>query len=297
MTLIQLQYVLTVVEQKSINSAAKKLYVSQSSVSGAIKELETELGITLFLRNNRGISLTKEGEDFIIYAKNVMLQFNLLQEHFGENESKKKERFRVSLQHSNFAAREFANLISEYGLEGYEYSIIEGSTNKVIQDVKEYRSEFGFIQINENSKEMYLRHLARESLDFHLIGKRTAYAYFSPKHPLADREIVTYEDLEDYPYLKYEQDDNSSAYFYEDFVSNSSVNNVITTYDRGTMMDLVDRINAYAIGMGIVGRNSTDLVSVRIDSDDVYIVGYITRKETKLSDIGKVYLEKLKSYL
>jgi hypothetical protein len=72
---------------------------------------------------------------------------------------------------------------------------------------------------------------------------------------------------------------------------------VITTYDRGTMMDLVDRINAYAIGMGIVGRNSTDLVSVRIDSDDVYIVGYITRKETKLSDIGKVYLEKLKSYL
>ena len=128
MTLIQLQYVLTVVEQKSINSAAKKLYVSQSSVSGAIKELETELGITLFLRNNRGISLTKEGEDFIIYAKNVMLQFNLLQEHFGENESVKKERFRVSLQHSNFAAREFANLISEYGLEGYEYSIIEGST-------------------------------------------------------------------------------------------------------------------------------------------------------------------------
>lgn len=297
MTLIQLQYVLAVEEQKSINSAAKKLYVSQSSVSGAIKELETELGITLFIRNNRGIAPTKEGEDFIIYAKNVMLQFNLLQEHFSDDGSKQKERFRVSLQHSNFAAREFASLISEFGLDGYEYSIIEGSTNKVIQDVKEYRSEFGFIQINENSKEMYLRHLARESLNFHLIGKRPAYAYFSSKHPLANREVVTYEDLAEYPYLKYEQDDNSSTYFYEDFVSNSSVNNVITTYDRGTMMDLVDRINAYTIGMGIVGRNSTDLVSVRIDSDDIYIVGYITRKETKLSEIGKAYLEQLKSYL
>lgn len=297
MTIVQLQYVLAVKEYKSINAAAKKLYVAQSSISGAIKDLEEELGITIYARNNRGISLTKDGEEFIRYAKNVIYQYNLLQEHFTNDRKEHKESFRISLQHSNFAAREFADIIKKYGTENHEYSIIEGSTQKVILDVKESRSEFGFIQINADYKEMYLKYLAKESLEFHILGERPACVYMYSNHPLAHREIVTFEDLKDYPYLIYEQDDNSSTCFYEDVINSIGLNNVIRTYDRGTMLDMAGRINAYTIGMGIVSRNSDDLVSVRLDADEKYIIGYITRRGTELSEIGRDYLEQLKSYL
>lgn len=297
MTIVQLQYVLAVEEYKSINAAAKRLYVAQSSISGAIKDLEEELGIIIYLRNNRGITLTKEGEEFIRYAKNVIFQYNLLHDHYTNDKKTKKDSFRVSLQHSNFAAREFADIIKKYGTDKYDFSIIEGSTHKVINDVKEFRSEFGFIQINAEYKEMYLKYLSRESLEFHILGERPACVYLSTNHPLADKELVTFEELRDYPYLIYEQDDNSSNYFYEDGINSAGLTDVVITYDRGTMLDMVHRINAYTIGMGIIGRNSSDLVAVKLDCDDKYIIGYIMRRGSELSEIGRDYLNQLRSYL
>ena len=296
-TLLQLQYVLAVEEYKSINAAAKNLYVAQSSISGAIRELEKELGITIYFRNNRGISITREGEEFIRYAKNVILQFDLLRDHYDQKKNIEKKTFRVTFQHSNVAAREFADIINQYGFEKYEYSIIEGSTNKVIHDVKESRSEFGFIQLNLNNKEMIEKYLVKEALELHVLGERPAYVYMSPKHPLAHNEIVTYENLEKYPYLIYEQDDNSSTYFYEDIIDNIGFTNVIRTYDRGTMLDLVNRINAFTIGIGIVEKKSKDLIAVRLDSNETFIVAYITRKGALLSELGNLFLEKLKTYL
>ena len=132
---------------------------------------------------------------------------------------------------------------------------------------------------------------------YHKLGQRPVCVYLSPEHPLAGKEVVSFDDLKDYPFLVYEQDHNSSTYFYEDVISSIGFHNVIKTYDRGTMMDLVGRIEAYTIGMGIVGRKSKDLVSIRLDSDESYIIGYIKRPGTELSAIGKDYLTQLKSYL
>lgn len=203
MTLVQLQYVITVEEEKSINAAAKKLYVAQSSISGAIKDLEEELGIQIYNRSNRGITLTKDGEEFLKYAKNVVLQFKLLIDRYNRENVVYKEKFSVTLHHSNFAAREFAEIIKEFGTENFEYSILETSTQKVINDVKDYHSELGIIQINNYNKEMYMRFFNKEGIEFHTLGSCNVCVYLSKDHPLADRDMVDVTDLEDYPCLTY----------------------------------------------------------------------------------------------
>lgn len=297
MTITQLQYVLAVAEHKSINSAARMLYVAQSSVSGSIKELEDELGITIYNRSNRGITITKEGEELIRYAKNVIGQYQLILDRY-KNTVQRKYNFSVTSQHSVFAARPFAEIIKELGMDDYEYTLSETSTRRVIDDIKNYRSELGIIHISNYSKNMYEKLLAGEGLDFHLIAEFPICAYLAPTHPLAGRDSIEFDELEEYPCLLFEQDNNDSYYFYEEIVREDSYKNVIRTCDRGTHVDFMKTLNAYSIGIGIVpdDMEKDSLTSVRINSDEVINVGYIKRRETGLSKPGELYINKIKEY-
>ena len=299
MTLTQLKYALAVEQTKSFNAAAKSLYVAQSGLSESIRELETELGITIYNRSNRGISLTKEGEEFLGYARNVMLQYQLLVEHYNQDTARSKNHFSVTLQHSILASEIFAEIVRSFGMEEYEYSLLEASTNKVIEDVRNGKSELGILYMSRFNKEIYDSLFQMEGLKFELIAESGIYIYLLQEHPLAGQERVTMDDLADYQCLIFEQDNNSSFYFYEEtLMSEFRYQNVIKTYDRATQLDLIRHLDAYSIGTGKVSvpMQQLGLKILPLDSDERISVGYITRKGTELSAPGKAFISRIRDY-
>lgn len=299
MTLTQLKYVLAVEQTKSFNAAARELYVAQSGLSESIKALEDELGITIYNRSNRGISLTKEGEEFLGYARNVMLQYQLLDEHYHKGTIVSKNRFSVTLQHSMLTSEIFGKIVERFGMDDYEYSFLEASTNKVIEDVRNGRSELGFLYMSRFNKEIYDSLFQTEGLEFELIAESCVCIYVLKDHPLAGKDSVTMDDLADYPCLIFEQDNNSSFYFYEETINSEfRYQNVIKTYDRATQLELIRYLGAYSIGTGKVSSHMIEsgISIVPMDSEERITVGYIVRKGTELSPPGKDFIRMIREY-
>ena len=252
MTLNQIRNIVAVAEIKSINATAKSLFISQSSLSNSIKELEEELGIVIFQRSNKGIILTKKGEEFIGYARNILYYSNLLQSHFSP-ENRDKFHFGVTMHHSTVLVRLFAYLVKEFGMQDYSYSVFETNTQNVIEDVQNRKSELGLLYMTKYNEMAYEKRFWEAGLDFHIVAECPVCVYIAGNHPLADREEVGLEELEEYPCLLFEQG-NSSMFYYEEIFSDYEYKNVIKTRDRATAIDLILKKlgipyeNAYAIG-------------------------------------------------
>ena len=148
MTLQQLKYVTTVAQTGTISDAAKKLFISQPSLTKAVRELEKEMGITIFERTNRGIVISKEGETFLGYARQVLEQAALLEETYKKKAGRKQE-FSVSTQHYSFAVNAFVELIERYGSEKYDFCLRETQTYEIIEDVAQMKSEIGILYLND----------------------------------------------------------------------------------------------------------------------------------------------------
>ncbi len=298
MTIAQIKYVIEVAKTKSINAAAQALFISQSGLSTAIKELEEELGITIFNRTNRGISITNEGETFIRYANNVLLQYKLMEEkYFGSGEVKKT--FSVSMHHSTFATKIFAEIIREYGIKEYEYSLYETRTKTVFDNVSNAKSELGILYISSFNREYYSKVFKNANLSFEVLGSFPVCAYVGEQHPLADRKEITLSELEDYPCLIFDQDENSSFYFYEEIISAYEYKNIIRTSDRGTTLELMREIDAYSVGIGTFyeERHDKGLTAISIKTDEKIDVGFIKRIDSNLSKLGERYIELFKDYV
>ena len=212
MTLTQLRYAITISETGSFNKAAQILYVSQPSLSNAIHDLEDEFSITIFHRSGRGISLTNEGVEFITYARQVYHQYESLLDKFGKNGNLKKK-FGVSTQHYSFATKSFVEMVKKFNTAEYDFAIRETKTREVIDDVSTQKSEIGILYLSNFNKNMILKMLNSADLEFHHLINCQIYVYIYKEHPLAKKEIITFDDLKDYPNLSFEQGDNSSFYF------------------------------------------------------------------------------------
>ena len=214
MTLAQLRYAITVAGASSMNEAARKLFISQPSLSAAIKELEEEVGVELFKRTNRGISVTLEGEEFIGYARQVVEQYNLIESKYILKENTKKK-FGVSMQHYTFAVKAFVEMVKQFGMDEYEFEIHETKTYDVIEDVKNCKSEIGILYLNDFNKKVLTKLFHESAVEFHELLKCHIYVYLWKGHPLASKEEITLEELEEYPCLSFDQGHNNSFYFAE----------------------------------------------------------------------------------
>ena len=139
MTLAQLRYAITVANSNSMNEAARNLFISQPSLSSAIRELEEEIGVELFRRTNRGISVTPEGEEFLGYARQVVEQYELIESKYVSKEHTKKK-FSVSMQHYTFAVNAFVEMVKQFGMDEYEFAVHETRTYDIITDVKDLKA-------------------------------------------------------------------------------------------------------------------------------------------------------------
>ncbi|WP_442345890.1 LysR family transcriptional regulator [Eubacterium ventriosum] len=169
MTLQQLKYAITVAETGTITEAANKLYISQPSLTNAIHELEKEMNIIIFNRTNKGISISKEGEDFLGYARQVLEQAAILEDKYkGDNGGKKK--FCVSTQHYSFAVNAFVDLIKKFGQDEYDFSLRETQTYEIIEDVARMRSEIGILFLNDFNEKVITKIL--KSYDLELLENK-----------------------------------------------------------------------------------------------------------------------------
>ena len=297
MTLQQLKYVTTVAQTGTISDAAKKLFISQPSLTKAVRELEKEMGITIFERTNRGIVISKEGETFLGYARQVLEQAALLEETYKKKAGRKQE-FSVSTQHYSFAVNAFVEMVRQFGMDEYEFAVRETKTYEVIEDVKEFRSEIGIIYINDFNQKVLTKMIKESDLEFHPILDCGVYVYLWKGHPLANKEEISIEELEEYPCLAFEQGNYNSFYFAEEVLSTYEYKRLIRANDRATLLNLMVGLNAYTLCCGIIceGLNGEDYCAVKLKSNEHMTIGYLKRKGVALSPLGQKYLEEIRKY-
>ena len=297
MTLSQLSYVIAVASSSSMNEASKKLFISQPSISATIRELEEEIGINIFIRSNRGISLTPEGEEFVGYAKQVVLQYELIENKYITG-GKIKKRFSVSAQHYAFAVDAFAKMVEEFGMDGYDFAMYETKTYDVIQDVKKFKSEIGILYLNDFNRKIITKLLDENELEFHPLLDCGVYAYMWKKHPLDKKKRVTFDELNSYPCIIFEQGSNNSFYFAEEMFSTYQFNQTLRVCDRATGLNLMIGLNAFTVCSGIICEhlNGSEHCAVKLDSEDINTVGYIVRKGMAISPLGQRYIDEISKY-
>lgn len=295
MTLQQLKYVIEVARSRSISKAAQNLFISQPSLSNSLKELEKEMGITIFSRTNKGIMITPEGSEFLGYARQVVEQAELLENRYSNTQAP-QQNFSVSAQHYAFAVSAFVQLLKDYDRGEYEFTLRETKTYEIIDDVKKLRSEIGVLYVNEFNKKVIHKFLREGNLMFHELFEAKPHVFISSRNPLVNQSYVTLSDLRAFPYLSFEQGDYNSFYFSEEILSTLSRPKNIRVSDRATLFNLLIGLNGYTISTGVINHelNDDDIIAVPLKVDERITVGYITHKNVTNSTLANIYIQYLK---
>ena len=298
MTLQQLKYVVTTAKCGSITAAANELFIAQPSLTKAISDLEKEIGIVIFNRQSRGVTVSKDGEIFLGYARGVLEQTALIEEKYMGKDSTKQE-FAVSTQHYSFAVNAFVNLIKKYAGKTYDLSLRETETYEIINDVSRLRSEIGILYLNDFNEDVIKKILKIQGLSFTELFVAKPHVFVSNKNPVSKRNSVTFKDLEPYPYLSFEQGEHNAFYFSEEIFSTEVRSKNIRVRDRATLFNLLIGLNGYTVCSGIIDENlnGKNIVAVPLEAEGNMHIGYIKPYRSQLTKLGKAYVEELTALL
>lgn len=295
MTLQQMKYIIMIVKCGSITEAAKRLFISQPSLSNAVRDVEAETGIEIFQRSVKGITLTSDGTEFLSYARQIVEQAELMEQRYmGKKPSKKL--FSVSTQHYAFAVNAFVNVISALDTDEYELTIRETRTYDIIEDVKNFYSQIGILYLNDFNQRVITKLLKENHLVFTHLFTADPHVFISSSHPLAGCKKITLDNLENYPCLAFEQGEYNSFYFSEEILSTAPHKKIIHVSDRATLFNLLIGLNGYTICTGILNHNlnSDNIISVPLETDEKMNVGWIKNEKSDLSHFAVSYIEELK---
>lgn len=295
MTLKQLYYITTAADTGNITEAAKRLYISQPSLTAAIHDIEEEYGITVFLRSNKGITLTPDGEEFLGYARQILEQTWLLDERY-KGKGSGKLRFCVSSQHYSFVVEAFVKLLKQTGSSRYEFHMRETQTWEIIEDVAHLRSEIGVLYLNRYNETVIRKTLRDSDLEFTPLFRASPHVFIGKDNPLAAKEELTLEDLKPYPRLSYEQGSHNAFYFSEEILSTEDCDKDLVVCDRATLFNMLIGLNGYTICSGIISEelNGPNIVARPLKVDDYMQLGYILPKEIRPSALTSEYIRILK---
>ena len=298
MKLQQLKYIVCVAQCGSILEASKQLFVSQPSLTNSIKELEQEMNVTIFQRHNKGVILTSEGETFLAYARQVLEQASLLEDRFIHKKSH-RSKFSLSCQHYVFAVSAFMDVIKQYGNDQYDFTLRETKTHEIIEDVSNLKSEIGVLYTSSKNEEVIMKLIKQHDLVFTPLFKAKPHVFLAYHHPLADKEIITIDDLQPYPYLSFEQGEYNSFYYSEEILSSLDRNKNIKVRDRATMLNMIVGLNGYTICSGIISEqlNGERIIAKALNVDEYMNIGIITKKNVPLSIYAQAYIDSLKNYI
>ena len=304
MTIQQLKYIITISENGSLNKAAEVLFMTQPSLTSAVHELEKELGITLFNRGGKGVTLTNDGTEFLQYARQVVAQYDRLLEKYGRGGTLRKK-FGISTQHYSFAVKSFVEMVKQFDTDEYEFAIRETKTSEVIEDVTTGKSEVGILYLSDFNRKAIGKFLKSNQLEFHPLIQCEPYVYLWKGHPLAKQKSIRLAELRDYPCLSFEQGAGGSFYFAEEILSTYDYIRTIKATDRATMLNLMVGLNGYTLCSGIICEelNGPDYVAIAFEAEEEEIaagrmeIGYIVKQNMILSKLAENYIRELQHYL
>lgn len=294
MTMQQLKYAVTVAECGTISAAAEKLFISQPSLTAAIRELESEMGVTIFSRTNRGVIVSREGEEFLGYARQILSQAQLLQERFSGREQGEK-RFAVSSQHFNFTVLAFSRLVQNFRGPRYSFHFRETTTYEVLEDVSQLRSEVGILALNEDNERFLRRMFGKLGLEFTELKRVQAELFVSAEHPLAGRRFVTVEDVSPYPCITFEQGEHNGQFFFEGLSAVAAQSHkTICVRERATEYQLLRALNGFSPDVGVSAMYREEFVSLPLEPKQFHTIGYILRRDVTPSPMTLEYIQALR---
>lgn len=280
MTLQQLRYIVEISKYRSISKAAQSLYITQPSISKAIKDLENELDIIIFERTGRSIQFTADGIELLCYAKQLLEKVENIETRFSHKVTNSTFRFAISAQHYAFTVDAFITYLNSQEHEDYKLYIREGKTSEVIDDICTQRSDLGFISLSTTAEHFIMRILDSKGIEFHLIKNMKPHVFLSKNHPLAQFSKISINQLVDYPRLSFEQN-NDSLNFAEEVLTVDNSRNLVYVSDRATMNNLISHSLCYNIGSGCLldGIIEDSIISIPIeDHQDIMKIGWIKLK-------------------
>ncbi|MBR4768651.1 MAG: LysR family transcriptional regulator [Lachnospiraceae bacterium] len=303
MTIQQLQYILAAARAGSLNKAAEQLYVTQPTLTGAIREVEEEAKIRIFRRTSRGVIPTEEGEEFLRYARQVLQQYELLQDKYIHTQDR-RQKFTVSAQHYSFVTKAFIETVKQYGEGQFDFAIRETKTIDVIRDVGEQRSVIGVLFRSAHNKQVLARLLADNDLEFHKLIDSQAAVYLYRTHPLSQSRSITMEALKPYPCLSFDQGEASSSFLAEEILSEKEYPFLIRTTDRATNLNLMIGLNAYTLCPSIISEdlNGKEFVMIPFEEDAenqnaLMEIGYILKRGRVIDEITSTFIHEMKSVI
>ncbi len=298
MTLQQLRSFIAVAESGSISAAAHALFISQSSLSVAIKDLEQETGVIAFERSNRGITLTREGVELLGFARQVVEQADLMERRYTRVGSSSSQRLAISTQHYAFSVEAFLEFVGESEDDGYDFILRETRTGEIIDDVKDFRSDVGILYLSTFNERVLGAALADAGLRFTSLFQAQPHVFVGEGHPLAGRRTLAVEDLVDYPRYSFEQGSANSFYYSEEPLAELPHKKKIVIGDRGTLSNLLVHHDDYTISTGVLSSEMhAGIAAVPLETEERMNVGYLVHADRQLSVLAQRYLEKLQHFI
>ncbi|MGN0355135.1 MAG: LysR family transcriptional regulator [Muricoprocola sp.] len=303
MTLQNLKYMIEISNCGSFSQAARKLFVSQSTLSTAVKEVEESLGITLFHRTNRGITLTLDGEDFIRYAKDIVERTRYLEQRYTTRHTIPVH-FSISTQHLPFVVRSFAAFLNDLELSVFDMALRECDTLSVLNEVYNGRSELGILALQNSQINTVQTQMTAMDIQFHEITLLQNYVFLRKDHPLASKEKISLKDLEEYPFVTYDNETEISP-LSEELLMFTIINKNMHVSDRCTKIALIRKTNCFSIGPDLTNSNAdsfhagTGEIIAKSLSEDIgqLHLGYIHKNNYILSSLAQKYFSYLQKEL
>lgn len=297
MTIQQLKYILTAAEKGSITEAARALYISQPSLSSAIREVEKEAGLSIFNRCRTGIAPTKEGLEFLGYARQVLQQMELLESRYTGSQ-RPKQRFCISTQHYTFTANAFLELVRRFSQERYEFILNETQTHQILEDVRNRFCDLGVLFLSRSNEAVLHRAFDEYGLEFFELFPARPHVFIRRDHPLSQRERITLPELTPYPRLNFVQGVYESSSFSEELFSSLPSEKLIRVSDRAAIVNLMLGLDGYTISSGIFPSflQGDNIISIPIDLPEEMRIGYVLNRGQSLSELGTLYVEALMEY-
>ncbi len=295
MTLQQLKYIVTIAEKGTISKAASELFISQPSLTNAVKELENELQFAVFERTNKGVCVSSQGSEFLGYARQILQQYGLLEERYLKGKTS-SPRFSVSTQHYPFAVKAFVELIKQFDSNHYDFCLRETQTSEIIEDVSKLTSELGIIYKSNANEAIIDKMLKQNSLVYDYLFTVKPHVFLSKSNPLSAKKELSIEELSSYPYISFEQGSNNSFYYSEEILSEYVREKNIKISDRATLSNLIIGLDGYTVGTGMTNEdlNGKDIISIPLISDEVIRIGIIKRSNIRLSVYAEKYIQLMK---
>ncbi|MBQ9430395.1 MAG: LysR family transcriptional regulator [Kiritimatiellae bacterium] len=283
MTLQQLRYADAVATFGSISEAARRVFVTQPTLTESIRALEEELRVAIFTRSAKGVSVTREGEEFLASARQILDDASRITEKYT-GKAVRRPQFAVSCQHYAFAVEAFMEVVKANGADSYDFTLRETVTSEIIEDVARHRSEIGILYLSDRNEKPIRKILTKEELAFEELFSAKPHIFLGKKHPLAKKKAIALDELDAYPYISYEQGVENALYFSEEVMDAIDRKKNIRVRDRATMTNLILGLDGFTVASGVYAKAyNPAIVSVPLKLDDTIRVGIVRREGVTLS--------------